>query len=131
MERWRWLWRGTVTRVIDGDTIEVMADRGYNQYQLMRLRLSNINAPELRPRKAERDEADLVDEKVRAILSRNHLTLLAPPTSHVVWETDKKSFDRYVSWVWISTTDGSWPDDRLESLNHLMVASGHAVLSTG
>lgn len=40
-------YEATVVSVIDGDTVDVMADLGFNVFKKVRVRLSRINAPEI------------------------------------------------------------------------------------
>jgi len=42
-----------VVKVVDGDTVDLMVDLGFRTYTLQRIRLSNINTPELRGGTAE------------------------------------------------------------------------------
>lgn len=43
----RWLYPCRVLRVIDGDTVEVLLDRGFHDYAQRSVRLLGINCPEL------------------------------------------------------------------------------------
>jgi len=55
---------GTVTNVVDGDTVDVMLDLGLHIHHSIRLRLFGLNAPELRgPEKAAGKETKAWLEK--------------------------------------------------------------------
>lgn len=43
-----WAYRARPVKVIDGDTIDVMVDAGFNNYRTERLRLLGLNTPELK-----------------------------------------------------------------------------------
>jgi len=53
-----WHYRAIVTRVIDGDTVEVMADAGFGNYRTERLRLARVDAPEIRPRRGSPEQKE-------------------------------------------------------------------------
>ena len=44
------IYKATVERVVDGDTIDVMLDLGFSIYQKGRVRLTGIDTPESRTR---------------------------------------------------------------------------------
>lgn len=41
-----WTYRAKVDRVVDGDTVDVVADLGFGVFHKVRLRLARIDAPE-------------------------------------------------------------------------------------
>ena len=43
----RWLWRAQVVRVVDGDTFDLLIDRGFRATQIERVRLLDVNTPEV------------------------------------------------------------------------------------
>ena len=43
----RWLYPCRVLRVIDGDTVEVLLDRGFHDYAQRSVRLLGVNCPEI------------------------------------------------------------------------------------
>jgi micrococcal nuclease len=47
-------------RVIDGDTVEVVLDRGFNETKTVSLRFAGLNAPETRTRRELEKEAGLL-----------------------------------------------------------------------
>ena len=55
-----------INRIVDGDTLDVMIDLGFNTHVKRRLRMYGINAPESRTRDLE--------EKARGLASKERLT---------------------------------------------------------
>lgn len=109
-----------VTKVIDGDTIEVEADLGFKVHLAgIRLRLRGINAPEL--------EKGTPAERLAGEASKAYLTdLLEGKTVEVeTFKTstgrDRKTFERYVADVTIDGMD----------VAKLMLNGGHAVPMKG
>ena len=46
-------YNATVTRVVDGDTIDAIVDLGFSTFKKVRIRMHGINAPESRTRDLE------------------------------------------------------------------------------
>ncbi len=102
-----------VTRVVDGDTIDVILDLGFNIYHKGRIRFMGINAPESRTKDAVEKEAGLaakryVEDWINALENK------------VIIETcldEKGKFGRIL---------GRVLNDEGECLNEEMVSLGHA-----
>jgi micrococcal nuclease len=47
MPAFRWLWRAQIVRVVDGDTFDLLIDRGFRATQVERVRLLDANTPEV------------------------------------------------------------------------------------
>lgn len=109
----RFIYNATVLRVIDGDTIELDIDLGRNIKLRDKVRLANINSPEL-PTVAGK----AAKEAVIAYLFHDN------PTSEIAIETFKP--DKYGRWLVIA-----WKVHPLvqasQSLNDMMVEKGFAV----
>jgi len=92
-------YRGTVTRVIDGDTAEVLLDLGDRTYRTRRIRIIEYNAPELFSG----------DDREAGGLARDALADLLPIGSRVYIETklDRVSFDRLLGIVYVEGSDGN------------------------
>lgn len=56
--------KDNVHRIIDGDTISVLLDKGFNDNKTVSLRLIGLNAPESRTRRALEKEAGLLVKAV-------------------------------------------------------------------
>ena len=102
----------TVTRVVDGDTVDVLVDLGFDIYAKQRVRLYGINTPECRTR-------DLV-EKAAGLKAKARLKcLLHENKNKCIIETrlDKKGkYGRVLGVLHIDKTN----------LNKTLVAEGHA-----
>lgn len=125
-----WHYRAYCTRVIDGDTIEVILDRGYNNYQTERLRLHGIDTPELRPRKGTPEER--AEEKERAEAAKFRVAALVLGREFVIRSEKSGSFGRWLATVFLPedvvtqlgrTSTGEGP----RTLNATLLEEGHAV----
>jgi micrococcal nuclease len=115
----RWLYRAQVLRVIDGDTLVITLDLGFNLSASAHLRLLGVNAPELHGATAG---AGLQAKRFAETWVMN-----AGSTEQgwpFVLETHKldelDSFGRYLATCW-RVNDGS-------CLNEELLASGNAVV---
>lgn len=87
-------YRGVVVRVIDGDTVEVRLDLGFDVWRTSRLRVRGLDCP-------ERNTG-------AGVAALAHAMYLLPPGSVVTTTTyrrqqaDVKTFDRYVADVCLS-----------------------------
>ena len=102
-----------VTKVVDGDTIDVILDMGFNILYKERVRLFGIDTPESRTR-------DLTEKKY-GLKSKEFLKKTLSSASHIVIKTykgdEKGKFGRILGDIWC---DGV-------SVNKLMYKVGHAV----
>ncbi len=92
-------------RVVDGDTLDVTLDLGFNTFRKERIRLARINAPELKTETGP--------------VSKNHLSELLADRDIVIQTTKdrKDKYGRYIGEIWIG----------LKNVNDLMVADNAAV----
>lgn len=98
-----------VIRVVDGDTLWMRVDLGFDVRRDDSFRLSGINAPEMSTAEGKRAKQWLVER------------LENVPYLIVTTQKDKKEkFGRYLATLW----DGY---GKAESINHQMVGAGHAV----
>ena len=102
-----------VTKIVDGDTIDVILDMGFDILYKQRVRLYGIDTPESRTRDLE--------EKKYGLLSKKFLQEHLKSASKIVIKTYKGDetgkFGRILGDVWC---DGV-------SVNSLMCKQGHAV----
>ena len=106
-----------VKRVVDGDTMDVILDLGFDVLHSVRVRLSAIDTPESRTR-------DL-DEKARGKLSKAYLKESIKGKKIVLKTKLKDSrgkFNRVIAEVWAEFEKGS-----LRNVNELMIKECHAV----
>ncbi len=127
-----WHYRAQVVRVVDGDTIDVLIDKGFGDYRAERLRLLGINTPELHPRSGTPEEREA--ERARAQAAKARVEELVAG-KEVVLRTSKP--DKYGRWL--ATVFMAEPDSAIDkmgrliedlqpvSLNRLLVQEGHAV----
>lgn len=106
-----------VTRIVDGDTIDVIFDLGFDVMYAGRVRLAGIDTPEKRTRDKE--------EKVFGLLATEYLTKHIENAERVVIKTEyedaKGKFGRVLGQVWC---DGI-------NVNAKMVNEGYAVAYHG
>jgi len=106
-----------VKRVVDGDTMDVILDLGFDVLHSVRVRLSAIDTPESRTR-------DL-DEKARGKLSKAYLKESIKGRKVVLKTKLKDSrgkFGRVIAEVWVEFEKGS-----MRNINELMIKECHAV----
>ena len=106
-----------VKRVVDGDTMDVILDLGFDVLHSVRVRLAGIDTPESRTR-------DL-DEKARGKLSKAYLKE-SIKGKKIVLRTKikdaKGKFGRVIAEVWAEFEEGS-----MRNVNELMIKECHAV----
>ena len=106
-----------VKRVVDGDTMDVILDLGFDVHHAVRVRLAGIDTPESRTR-------DL-DEKARGKLSKAFLKESIKGKKIVLKTKIKDSrgkFGRVIAEVWAEFEKGS-----LRNVNELMIKECYAV----
>lgn len=103
-----------VLRVVDGDTIDVDLDLGFNISYTQRVRLAGIDTPESRTT----DKA----EKALGLEVKKHLAELLKSSTQIVIRTEKpdstEKYGRILGWIFL---DGS-----SESVNNALIADGYA-----
>lgn len=100
----------TVIQVIDGDTLDVSVDLGFDIQHTLRVRLYGINTPETRTRNKE--------EKARGLAAKERLKelLLGKTVLLKTKKDDTEKFGRYLAEVFVGEL----------SVNKTLVAEGHA-----
>jgi micrococcal nuclease len=103
-----------VTKIVDGDTIDVDIDLGFNISYSQRLRLAGIDTPESRT-------TDKL-EKTLGLESKEYLKYKLKDAKDVVVKTEKpdssEKYGRILGWVYL---DGS-----TKSINEQMIEDGYA-----
>lgn len=95
----RFHYRGIVSRIIDGDTIEVNPlDLGDRTYRERRIRVLGYDAPELFSG----------TRRVEGAAARDALAAILPAGSRVYLATqlDRTSFERLLAHCWVAGSDG-------------------------
>lgn len=89
---------GYCTRVIDGDTIEVYVDMGFEIHHKIRVRLLNVLAPEIFSGSPEaRAKGKIAKEYLNSILSGRYVKIQTVK--------DHTTFNRYIATVWVDEPD--------------------------
>ena len=97
----------TVLKIIDGDTVDLDVDLGFDVHAKMRFRLAGIDAPEMRTKEGKASR----DWLVRQLLVGSEVV--------VCTEKDRKEkYGRYLATI--------FPVDGSMSINDKMVEVGHA-----
>ena len=103
-----------VHKIIDGDTIDVDIDLGFNVSFYQRVRLAGIDTPESRTtNKAEKELGLEVKKKLGELLAN---------AENIVIRTEKpdstEKYGRVLGWLYI--------DGMEDSINHALIAGGYA-----
>ena len=107
-------YKATIRRVVDGDTVDVTLDLGFNIMYNSRIRLLGIDTPESRTRDLE--------EKKRGVAAKDRVKELCPVGSTVTIKTTKDGrgkFGRILGEIFVEGV--------VQSINQLLVEEGHAV----
>ena len=107
-------YKATIRRVVDGDTVDVTLDLGFDILYNNRIRLLGIDTPESRPRDLE--------EKKRGLAAKDRVKELCPVGSTVMLKTTKDGrgkFGRILGEIFVEGV--------VQSVNNLLVEEGDAV----
>jgi micrococcal nuclease len=108
-----------VTKIVDGDTIDVIIDLGFDIHFASRVRLAGIDTPESRTK-------DLA-EKAFGLESKAYLASILKGAENIVIRTEKinstEKFGRVLGWLYI--------DGNLDSVNSELIEKGYAWKYTG
>jgi micrococcal nuclease len=103
-----------VTKVVDGDTIDVVIDLGFDISFTSRVRLAGIDTPESRTKDLQ--------EKALGLESKKYLADRIKAAKNVVIRTEKinssEKFGRILGWLYL--------DGESNSVNHEMIEKGYA-----
>ena len=103
-------YRAVCRHHVDGDTYDMLIDKGFNKYGYAPIRLGGVDAPETNRRAT----------KVAGLAAKNFVVSVMPVGARVVLHTkpDKDDFGRYLARVTLESG---------ADLADLLVAAGHAV----
>ena len=103
-----------VTKVIDGDTIDVVIDLGFSIMYKSRVRLAGIDTPESRTTDKY--------EKALGLEAKKYLADRIKEAKNIVIRTEKmdssEKYGRILGWIYV--------DDNTVSLNDMMINDGYA-----
>ena len=100
-----------VKRVVDGDTVDVMIDLGFNTHIKRRVRIFGINAPESRTRDLE--------EKKRGLAAKERLKEILASDKIIMKSHGKGKYGRILGELFVEK-------DQEISVNNMLVREGHA-----
>ena len=102
-----YIYKATVTKVVDGDTVDLLVDCGFNIIRKERIRFYGVDAWETRG-----------EERERGLLAKEFVLNLIPPGTEVVVRTGKErgKFGRYLGEIFFGG----------RSLNDMLLEEGHA-----
>jgi micrococcal nuclease len=99
-----------VTKIVDGDTIDVIIDLGFDVMFKSRVRMAGIDAPESRTR-------DL-DEKKLGLEAKEYLKHAIESATDIVIKTEKmnssEKYGRILGWVFLDGSDISINDEMIQ-----------------
>ena len=115
----KYIYRGKLERVVDGDTIDALIDVGFDIWVKKRIRYKGIDTWESRTR-------DLAEKK-KGLAAKERLDQLITNTEGkivVKTELDKKGkYGRILGVI--------WDEGKKKNFNNMLVAEGHAVKYEG
>jgi len=107
-----------ITKVLDGDTIDVLIDLGFDLYKKERVRIAGVDTPEKRTRDAEEkalgvDATNWLKEKLEGAIAGDDDLIIR---TELVGGVGK--YGRLLGWLYIG--------DATISLNEQMIVAGYA-----
>lgn len=111
-------YRCLVLKVVDGDTVMLLRDKGTHDYDVLKIRLAGVDAPELRPRSGapaqqahERKLAEATARRVEALVAGKEVVVRTEMTG---------KFGRYLGEIFL-------PGDASKTVNQVLLDEGLAV----
>jgi micrococcal nuclease len=98
-----WHYRAKIVRVIDGDSVEALIDKGFGDYRREHLRLHGIDTPELRPRKGTPEER--LAEKAEALRAKNRVIQLVEGREVVIRSHKAGKYGRWLATIFLPPED--------------------------
>ena len=115
-----YVYRATVIKIVDGDTIDVELDVGFNTSIRKRLRFYGIDTWEVRG-----------DEREKGLIAKARLTEILDQADHIYVQIKMDTTGKYgrvlaIVWTVQATT---WTDlgEHLTNVNELLITEGHGV----
>ena len=100
-----------IVKVVDGDTVDVVIDFGFNLSKKERVRLAGIDSPESRTRDAE--------EKIFGLEAKAYLKTRLEGSKKLIVKTEKDGkYGRMLGWFYNSDVESS--------INNEMIEKGYA-----
>ena len=115
-------YKSKVLKVVDGDTVDLLIDLGFNAWKKERIRLYGINTPESRTRDLEEKKLGLqAKARLKEIIENNEEKIYLK--SHGVGKYGRCLGELFYSLV----VDEEWGEVVKESINKQLIKEGHAV----
>jgi endonuclease YncB( thermonuclease family) len=105
-----WYYRCLVLRIVDGDTVMLLQDKGQYAYNVLKVRLAGIDAPEKRPRVGT--QAQREHEKALAETASKRLEQLIGGQEIIIRTEKTGKFGR-----WLATLEAPGGDLKVEIVN--------------
>ena len=141
-----YFYKSDVTRIVDGDTIDVLIDLGFSILTKARLRLYGINTPETRTRnKAEKKKGLAAKERLQELIAKNggwvymqsrekgkygrYLAEIYMPACNEI-KKDEDGKDSFIVHDFAKGMENEFvdfEDNPCVCLNYVLVREGHAV----
>jgi len=122
-----WHYRCIVLRVVDGDTVMLLQDKGNYAYNVLKVRLAGIDAPEKRPRVGSPTQR--VIEKKLAEASTKRLEDLIGGQEIIIRTQKTGKFGRWLAVLEVPGGDIKAEIlNKPESANQILLEEGHAVV---
>ena len=111
----RFFYKAEVVKIVDGDTVDLMVDLGFDIHHQVRVRLHGVNTPESRTSDDE--------EKVRGLAAKNFTMNWLKESETLFIQTVKDKTEKYGRILGRIYSD----EKRTSCLNEELIKSGHAV----
>lgn len=122
-----WHYRCLVLRIVDGDTVMLLQDKGQYAYNVLKVRLAGIDAPEKRPRVGSASQKEA--EKVLAEQASKRLESLIGGQEVIIRTEKTGKFGRWLAVIEAPT--GDIPVEIMnapKSANQILLDEGLAVV---
>jgi len=122
-----WHYRCLVLRVVDGDTVMLLQDKGQHAYNVLKVRLAGIDAPEKRPRVGNAKQKE--HEKRLADAAARRLEDLIGGQEVIIRTEKTGKFGRWLASI--EAPSGDIPVEIVnqpKSANQILLEEGHAVV---
>jgi micrococcal nuclease len=104
-----YIYKATITNIVDGDTVDAIIDVGFRQFTTQRLRLLGIDTPELNDK--------VLENRDKAKQAKEYLASLILGKSVIVQTSKSDSFGRWLGTIYL--------DDL--NINEHLIETGHAI----
>lgn len=111
----RFFYKAELDRVVDGDTVDLIIDLGFDVFHKVRVRLHGVNAPESRTRDLE--------EKALGLAAKDYVSNWLSESDEIYIRTMKDGSGKYGRILGYIYND----EDMASCLNADIISNGHGV----